>query len=57
MAVVADLFLCVADIPLDIMFTNQYYIRFVNNVSLVSQNLTNSVALDFHWDFGVCNFL
>ncbi len=38
------------------MFTNQYYIRLVNgtinNGSLISQNLTNSVALDFHWETG-----
>lgn len=43
--------------PINIMFTNQYYIRLVNdtvnNGTLISQNLTNAVALDFHWDFGV----
>ncbi|XP_021948531.2 low-density lipoprotein receptor-related protein 1 isoform X4 [Folsomia candida] len=42
--------------PINIMFTNQYYIRLVNdtvnNGTLISQNLTNAVALDFHWDFG-----
>ena len=37
------------------MFSNQYYIRMVdtqNHLTLLAQNLTNAVALDYDWDGG-----
>ena len=41
------------DEKVKIMFSNQYYIRLVDlhhNENLVANNLTNAVALDFHYN-------
>ena len=46
---------CIATVPEPmLLISNRYYIRNVtlsgNHEELLSMNLTNAVALDFHWD-------
>jgi hypothetical protein len=46
------LLLFLLDEKVKIMFSNQYYIRLVDlhhNENIVAHNLTNAVALDFHY--------
>lgn len=45
--------------PVKLLLSNQYYIRMVDQAgetSLLAQNLTNAVALDYDWDGGCIYF-